>query len=613
MRGRDRRQRTQGYMLGWTMAIVAALTLAACGGGNAVPTATSANAAPTSAAQPTSAGQASAVQPTAAQPTTAQSTTAQPTAAQPTTVQPTTAKATTAAATTGGATPAAAAAGTPKRGGTAVIVMNADPGPMNPAITTAGGTHTVTDQVFNGLVGLDDNLNPVPDLAASWQISADGKTYTFKLQPNVLWHDGQPFTSADVKFTFEQGLLKFHARTKAALEGILDGIDTPDPGTVIFRFKVAYGPFLQRLDVVEASIIPKHIYDGKDLEKDPATAKPIGTGPFRFVDYVKGDHVTLERNPNYFKKDASGTQLPYLDKAIMRIIPDTTTAEQALEQGEVDYLGSVSGADLARLQKNSSLTLVQGFGGSGGSVCQDVLIPNLTKKPFDTLDRRRAFYTAIDRQFIVDQVYFNQGTPSTGPISSQMAWAYTPQVHMYPFNVAQANQMLDQAGYARGPDGTRLTVTFTHAASYAKLGQALREQLKAIGINLQLETLDVNAANDKVFIKKDFDLGVASYCNGSDPEVGVRRMYVSSNIGQILFSNGAGYKNPKVDQLFDQGAVQTDRAERAKTYAQLQQILTDDVPYFWIVDSQGYRAYRSIYKGFRTSGGNILETAWTTK
>jgi peptide/nickel transport system substrate-binding protein len=573
----------------------AVLILAACGGTSAAPTATPAAAA--SAPRPTS----------AAQPTTA----AQPTVAGASSAAPTTVAAT--SAPVAAAATSALAAGTPKRGGTAVVVMNADPGPMNPAITTAGGTHTVTDQIFNGLVGLDDKLNPVPELAASWTISADGKIYTFKLQPNVLWHDGQPFSSDDVKFTFEQGLLKFHARTKAALEGILDGIDAPDPGTVIFRFKQPYGPFLQRLDVVEASIIAKHIYDGKDLEKDPATAKPIGTGPFKFTEYVKGDHVTLDRNPNYFKKDPSGMQLPYLDKAILRIIPNVTTAEQALEQGEVDYLGSVSGADLPRLQKNSSLTLVQGFGGSGGSVCQDVLIPNLAKKPFDTVQGRQAFYTAIDRKFIVDQVYFNQGTPSTGPISSQMVWAYTPQVHQYPFDVAQANKLLDQAGYAKGADGTRLTVTFTNAASYAKLGEALREQLKAVGINLQLETIDVNAANDKVFVKKDFDLGVASYCNGSDPEVGVRRMYVSSNIGPILFSNGAGYKNPKVDQLFDQGAAQTDRAERAKAYAQIQQILTDDMPYFWIVDSQGYRAYRSVYKGFRTSGGNILETAWATK
>jgi len=579
------------------------VVLVACGGSTAAPTAMPPNTTPTTAAA------ASAARPTdAAQPSIA----AQPTNTGASSAAPTTAAATTAPVSAAPAT-SAPAAGTPKRGGTAVVVMNADPGPLNPAITTAGGTHTVTDQIFNGLVGLDDNLNPVPELAASWQISADGKMYTFKLQPNVLWHDGQPFSSADVKFTFEQGLLKFHARTKAALESVLDGIDAPDAGTVVFRFKQPYGPFLQRLDVVEASIIPKHIYDGKDLEKDPATAKPIGTGPFKFTEYVKGDHVTLDRNTTYFKKDAGGGQLPYLDKAILRIIPNNTTAVQALEQGEVDYLGSVPGADLARLQKNSALALVQGFGGSGGSICQDVLIPNLAKKPFDTVEGRRAFYSAIDRKFLVDQVYFNQGIPSTGPISNQMAWAYTAQVHQYPFNVAQANQMLDQAGYAKGADGTRLTVTFTHAASYAKLGEALREQLKAVGINLQLETLDVNAANDKVFVKKDFDMGVASYCNGSDPEVGVRRVYVSSNIGPILFSNGAGYKNAKIDQLFDQGAVQTDRAERAKTYGQIQQTLTDDVPYFWIVDSQGYRAYRSIYKGFRTSGGNILETAWTTK
>jgi len=609
-RGHGRRQRPGWQTFGWTTAIMAVLTLAACGG-SVAPTATAPTVAATSAgAAPTSAGQATGAMPTRA----AQSTTAgQPAAGQPTAAQSMPASLATAQPTTAGAPAAASTTGTPKRGGTAVVVMNADPGPLNPAITTAGGTHTVTDQIFNGLVGLDDNLNPIPELAASWQVSADGKTYTFKLQQGVMWHDGQPFSSDDVKFTFEQGLLKFHARTKAALESVLEGIDAPDPGTVVFRFKQPYGPFLQRLDVVEASIIPKHLYDGKDLEKDPATAKPIGTGPFRFVDYVKGDHVTLERNPTYFKKDASGTQLPYLDKAILRIIPNVTTAEQALEQGEVDYLGSISGADRERLQKNSSLTLVQGFGGSGGSVCQDVLIPNLAKKPFDTLDGRRAFYMAMDRQFIVDQVYFGQGTPSTGPISRQMAWAYTPQVHAYAFNAAQANQMLDQAGYARGADGTRLTVTFTRAASYAKLGEALREQLKAVGINLQLETLDVNAANDKVFVKKDFDLGVASYCNGSDPEVGVRRVYVSSNIGPILFSNGAGYKNPKVDQLFDQGAVQTDRAERAKTYGQIQQILTDDLPYFWVVDSQGYRAYRSVYKGFRTSGGNILEAAWTAK
>ena len=422
----------------------------------------------------------------------------------------------------------------------------------------------------------------------------------------MKWQDGQPFTSADVKFTFEQGLLKYHSRTKAGLTPVLSSIDTPDALTVIFRFKRPYGPLLQRLDVVEASIIPMHIYEGKNLLKDPANLMPIGTGPFKFVEYVKGDHITLQRNPHYFKAG-----LPYLDKLIFRIIPNATTATQALERGEVDYVDSVPGPDISRLRNNSQVTLVQGFGGSGGSLCQDTLIPNLTKAPFNKLDVRRAFYQALDRKFLLDHVYFDQGQVSTGPISRQMTWAYSPDVRSYSYSTASANQLLDQAGYPRGPDGNRFTVTFTSASSFAQLGQAMREQLKQVGINLVLESLDFNAAVQKVFVQKNFDLGIASYCNGNDPEIGVRRLYVSTNIGPIPFSNGAGYVNPQIDQLFNQAAASTDRTQRAQVYAAIQKTLTDDLPYFWIVDTQGYHAYRSTFKGFHLSN-NLFEQAWST-
>ncbi len=496
---------------------------------------------------------------------------------------------------------------TPRSGGTLVVAMANDPATLNPAVTTAFFTHLVTDQVFNGLVALDDHLNPVPDLAASWTISGDGKAYTFHLRSGVKWQDGQPFTSADVKFTFEQGLLKYHSRTKAGLTAVLDGIDTPDLLTVIFNFKQPYGPLLQRLDVVEASIIPQHIYEGKDLLKDPANLTPIGTGPFKFVEYVKGDHVTLERNPHYFKAG-----LPYLDKIIFRIIPDAETATQALEHGDVDYLSGVPSSDIARLRNNSALTLVSGFGGSGGALCQDTLIPNLTKAPFNNLDVRRAFYQALDRQFILDHVYFDQGLISTGPISRQMTWAYSPDVRSYPYSPASANQLLDQAGYPRGSDSNRFTVTFTFASTSAKIAEVIREQLKQVGINLLLESLDFNAAVQKVFVKKNFDLGIASYCNGYDPEIGVRRLYVSTNIGPIPFSNGAGYRNPQVDQLFNQAAALTDRTQRAQVYATIQKTLADDLPYFWIVDTQGYRANRSTFKGFHPSN-NLFEQAWSTR
>ena len=201
----------------------------------------------------------------------------------------------TATATSGspgaGASPAPSVAAAPKRGGTLVVAAGSDPGQLNPAITTAGGTHFAAGSIYNGLVDLDKDFKPAPDLAESWTVSADAKTYTFKLVKGVKWHDGVPFTSADVKFTFEEVLLKFHARTKAGVEPVLAGIDTPDDTTVIFRFKTPYSPLLQQLNVIEAPIVAKHIYQGTDIQNNPANLKPVGTGPFRFVDYKKGNNL----------------------------------------------------------------------------------------------------------------------------------------------------------------------------------------------------------------------------------------------------------------------------------------------------------------------------------
>jgi peptide/nickel transport system substrate-binding protein len=486
---------------------------------------------------------------------------------------------------------------------TLVVAQAADPGSLNPAITTSGNVHPITDQIFNGLVGLDGQLNPVPELAESWAIGDEGRTYTFALRRDVRWHDGEPFTSADVAFTFQQALLKYHSRTRAALAPILTSVDAPDAHTVVFRFRQPYGPLLQRLDVVEASIIPKHLFEGRDLLSNSANLSPVGTGPFRFAKYQKGEYVELRKNPAYFRRE-----WPKLNRLVFRVLPESTTAVMALERGEVDYVPGVSGADIARLSATPGIIVTHSAGGSGGSFCQDVVIPNVTRPPFDRRDVRRAVYMALDRQFIVDRVYFNQGTPSTGPISRKLAWAYSDNVVRYPHDVAAAERLLDGAGYRRKSGGERFAITFTHPTAQARLGQVIREQLKQVGIAVTLEPLDFNASVEKTFVKKTFDLGFASFCNGPDPEIGVRRVYVSTNIGPIPFSNGAGYRNPQVDTLFDEAAALMDRGARAAVYAKLQRMLTEEVPYFWIIDSDGSRAYRSLFTGFRLWSGAFAET-----
>ncbi|MCA1650383.1 MAG: ABC transporter substrate-binding protein [Acidobacteria bacterium] len=490
---------------------------------------------------------------------------------------------------------------------TLIVALGGDPGALNPAVTTSGGTHPVTDQIFNGLVGLDQQLNPVPELAERWTIEDDGRTYRFTLRTGVRWHDGAPFTAADVKFTFEEALLKYHSRTRAALEGLFDRIETPDDLTVVIRLKRPYGPLLQRLDVVEASIIPRHQYAGQDLLSGEPTRRPLGTGPFRFVSYAPGDRLVLQRNPAYFREG-----LPGLDRIVFRVLPNPATSVAALQSGDVDFIGNVPGPDVGRLRRRPDMAVVPSTGSSGGSVCQDVLIPNLTRPPFNDLRVRRAFAHALDRRFIVDRVYYGQGQPATGPISRLLTWAYTPEVRQYPHDQEAARQLLEQAGLKARPDGSRFSITFTHANNHQRLAQVLREQLKAVGITLELLTVDFNAQVEQVFVKKTFDLGLASFCNGADPDIGVRRVYVSSNIGPYPFSNGAGYRNPRIDALFDEASQMVDRPSRRARYVEIQEVLAEDVPYFWLIDSEGLRAHRTAFTGFRLWTGAAFETVRPT-
>ncbi|MEP7200017.1 MAG: ABC transporter substrate-binding protein [Chloroflexota bacterium] len=507
------------------------------------------------------------------------------------------------------AAPTPTAATGARRGGTIVVGVTADPGQFNTGITTAGGTHAVADSLYNGLLQFNDKLDPQPSLAESWTISPDGKAYTFNLAKGVQWHDGKPFTSADVKFTFEEILLKFHARTSAGLTPVLDGIDTPDANTVVFRFKQPYAPLLRRLDVVEAPILPKHIYEGADVQKNPANNQPIGTGAFKFKEYVKGDHATFVRNENYFQKG-----LPYPDQVIFKIIPQSTTAAAALESGEIDYLGGVSGPDLPRLQGNKDIVLIKAPAGPGGSFCIETLIFNMRQAPFDKLEVRQAFAYGINRQQLLEQVAFNQGRIATGPIASSMSWAYNPNVMKYAFDQNKAGELLDKAGYPKGADGKRLKVVFVHATGFAKTAEVVRENMGRVGVEVELATLEVNAANERMFTKNDFDIGIGSYCNGPDPEIGVTRAYVSSNIKVgVPFSNGAAYKNARVDELFNLAAATVDVAQRVKYYAEIQDILVKEVPYWWTVESEGFRAYRKEVHDLRVWAGDLVERAWTER
>ena len=501
------------------------------------------------------------------------------------------------------------------RGDVLVAALTTDASHLNPAITTAGGVHTVAALVFDGLVSLDEDEQPVPGLATRWSVEEGGARYRFTLRQGVRWHDGHSFTSADVKFTFDSLLLRFHARTRASLGDALAGIDAPDDSTVIFRFRAPYAVLLQQLDVVEAPILPLHLFANSDPNTNQATQRPVGTGPYRFVSHTPDAEVRFEANADYFLGK------PAIAQVIMRVIPDGAVQVVALETGAVDWLFGVPGPDRARLAADTGVRLVQTTVNPGGSNCVNTLVFNLDRPVSGDVRVRRAFAHAIDREQLVERVEFGGGRAGIFPISSRIAVARNPTLEFPPHDTLAASRQLDAAGWrmgrdgfrhARGvrgvADGTPLRVSFTHMPPLRPYGELLRAQLRVVGIDFALQPLEPATFADAVFKERNFDTAIVSYCNGTDPEIGVRRMYVSSNIAPVPFSNGAAYRNPVMDSLFDAARATLDFEARRAAYAAIARLALRDLPYLSLIETAATRAYRTRCSGFRL-GAHFAATA----
>ena len=228
-----------------------------------------------------------------------------------------------------------AAAQEPVKGGTLTMIVQPEPPILVSAINSAAPIGIVSTKILEGLLTYDYDMNPKPGLAETWKVSADGRSITFNLRNGVKWHDGKDFTAADVQFSMMKVWKELHPRGRSTFAKVT-AVETPSPYVVVIRLSEPSPPIMSALGGYEGQILPKHLYDGTDIAQNPWNSKPVGTGPFVFKEWQKGNFIQLERNPAYWDKGK-----PYLDRIVFRIIPDASARAAAFETGEV-LLGGFS-------------------------------------------------------------------------------------------------------------------------------------------------------------------------------------------------------------------------------------------------------------------------------
>jgi peptide/nickel transport system substrate-binding protein len=492
------------------------------------------------------------------------------------------------AALAGAAMPIGASAAQ-KPGGSVSVVPLPEPARLQCAIDTGVPVQLVSAKMHNGLIGYDGSFDkPVPDLATACDIAPDGKTITFKLRQGVKWHDGQPFTAADVKFTIEQVVKKYHSRGRAVFANVT--VDTPDEFTAIFNLAKPAPFIMSVLHPSETPMVPKHIYETGDVLSNPANNAPIGTGPFKFKEWKHGSYILLEKNPDYH---FSGK--PYLDQVVFKIIPDAGARAVSFESGELDIGGPwpVSMTDLQRYQGGGKLAVTTE--GYGPFATMDFFEFNLRDPLFQDVRVRQAIAHCIDQSFIVDTILFGFAKPATGPISQDMAKFYTDKVPRYPVDLKLAETLLDEAGHKRGADGIRFSFTLDpvpYGDRYAQMGEYIVQALDPVGLKVNIRTQDVASWLRRVYTTRDCQTYIYGIYNMMDPSIGVQRQYYSKSIQDgVVFSNGSGYRNARVDAIFEQAQTEPDQAVRKKLFDEFQAIIATDLPNIALVGEEPATIY----------------------
>jgi len=510
----------------------------------------------------------------------------------------------------------------PKQGGTLVFGRGGDSVGLDPAYETDGNSFMICDNLYEALVAYKDESTELePGLAESWQISADGKTYTFALRKGVKFHDGTPFNADAVVFSIGRMMknrnLKFFGKgwdipaqertpeywVSMEMDGTIDSIEATDESTVVFKLKRVEAPFLANMGMDFADIISPTAFTNNPKE---FLRNPVGTGPFKFVKWIKDDRIVLEKNQDYWDTSAG----PYLEKVVFRSIPENSVRFLELKTAGIDIcqFPNPADVDLARKDKNLKLTSQPGMN-------IGYLSFNHTKEPWKSnVHLRRAIAYAINRKAIVDNIYQGMGQVAKNPIPPTM-WGYTHDVPGFPFDRELAKKELAKAGFPGGEGLPEITlwsmpVPRPYNPDGLKIGVAMSADLAKVGIKAKVVSYEWGTYLKRQREQpKDMDLFQLGWTgDNGDPD----------NFLAVLFDGLASssirtqWHNQEYHNLILQGKQTVDQDKRADIYKKTLQLIYDEVPVISIAHSTVIWPTRNKVMDFKLhpTGSVRMKNVW---
>lgn len=490
--------------------------------------------------------------------------------------------------------------GRPAYGDTIITASIGEPSNLIPLLATDAPSHEASSFVYNGLIKYDKDLNIVPDLTESWDVSRDGLAITFHLRRNVKWHDGMPFTAKDVLYTY---MVTIDPKTPTAYAG--DFLLVKDARIIDdYTFRVTYErPFAPAIISWSTAILPAHLLKGKDITTSTLTRNPIGTGPYLFKEWIPGDRIVLVANKDYFEGR------PYIDRYMMRVIPDSATMFLELKQSNIDMMGltplqATRQTDYPKFKREFNKYRYLSFS-------YVYLGYNLRHRFFKDKRVRQAISYAINKKELIDGVLLGQGVEATGPYKPDM-WAYNGSVKRYEYSREKAEALLNEAGFKRGDDGILvrdgIPFEFTILVNQGndvriRCAEVIQRRLSEIGIKVKIRVIEWASFINEFIDKRRFEAVILGWTIPNDPDI--FDIWHSSKQGPKEL-NFVGYENKEVDELLVKARHTLNRKERKRCYFRVQEIIAEEQPYTFLFIPYANVAIHKRFKGIEPAPAGLM-------